>query len=126
MSDMEDPLEGLVATMLKELGEDPGRDGLVKTPRRVAESMRFFTSGYEADPVSILNGALFEVDYDEMVLVRDIDFYSLCEHHMIPFFGRVHVGYIPDGKVLGLSKVPRLVEMGRDCRDHPQRRHLSL
>jgi len=111
MSDAQDPVEGLVYSMLKELGEDPGRDGLLKTPSRVAKSMRFFTQGYNADPVEILNGALFDVDYDEMVLVRDIDFYSLCEHHMVPFFGRVHVGYIPKGKVLGLSKIPRLVEM---------------
>ena len=108
MSDAEDPMEGLVYSMLKELGEDPGRDGLLKTPSRVAKSMRFFTQGYDADPVEILNGALFDVDYDEMVLVRDIDFYSLCEHHMVPFFGRVHVGYIPKGKVLGLSKIPAL------------------
>jgi len=111
MSDAQDPVEGLVYSMLKELGEDPGRDGLLKTPSRVAKSMRFFTQGYNADPVEILNGALFDVNYDEMVLVRDIDFYSLCEHHMVPFFGRVHVGYIPKGKVLGLSKIPRLVEM---------------
>lgn len=107
----DDPLSGLVHTMLKELGEDPGRDGLVKTPERVAKAMRFFTSGYEQDPIELLNGALFDVDYDEMVLVRDVDFYSLCEHHMVPFFGRVHVGYIPNGKVVGLSKIPRVIEM---------------
>ncbi len=111
MSDVADPITGLVTTLLKELGEDPGRNGLVKTPERVAQSLRFFTEGYDQNPLEILNGALFDVDYDEMVLVRDIDFYSLCEHHMIPFFGRVHVGYIPDGRVLGLSKIPRLVEM---------------
>ena len=111
MSDVADPIAGLVTTLLKELGEDPGRNGLVKTPERVAQSLRFFTEGYQQNPHEILNGALFDVDYDEMVLVRDIDFYSLCEHHMIPFFGRVHVGYIPDGRVLGLSKIPRLVEM---------------
>ena len=111
MSDVADPLEGIVYSLLKELGEDPGRDGLIKTPDRVARAMRFFTQGYDANPVEILNGALFDVDYDEMVLVRDIDFYSLCEHHMVPFFGRVHVGYIPNGKVLGLSKIPRLVDM---------------
>ena len=111
MSDAHDPMEGLVQSMLKELGEDPGRDGLERTPARVAGAMRFFTEGYAMDPLDILNGALFEVDYDEMVLVRDIDFYSLCEHHMVPFFGRVHVGYIPDGRVVGLSKIPRLVEM---------------
>ena len=106
-----DPLMPLVESMLKELGEDPGRDGLQRTPVRVAEAMRFFTSGYDQDPVAILNNALFEVSYDEMVVVKDIDFYSLCEHHMIPFFGRAHVAYIPNGKVVGLSKVPRLVEM---------------
>ncbi|MCZ6464482.1 MAG: GTP cyclohydrolase I FolE [Proteobacteria bacterium] len=111
MSDVADPITGLVTTLLKELGEDPGRNGLVKTPERVAQSLRFFTEGYKQNPRDILNGALFDVDYDEMVVVRDIDFYSLCEHHMIPFFGRVHVGYIPDGRVLGLSKIPRLVEM---------------
>jgi GTP cyclohydrolase I len=108
---MNDPIEGLVTALLKELGEDPGREGLEGTPARVSAAMRRFTDGYQQDPVSILNNALFKVDYDEMVLVRDIDFYSLCEHHMVPFFGRVHVGYIPDGKVVGLSKIPRLVEM---------------
>jgi GTP cyclohydrolase I len=111
MSAPVDPMEGLVEAMLKEIGEDPGRDGLEKTPARVAAAMRFFASGYQMDPVEILNNALFDVGYDEMVLVRDIDFYSLCEHHMVPFFGRVHVGYIPKGKVVGLSKIPRLVEM---------------
>jgi GTP cyclohydrolase I len=106
-----DPMEGFVEGILKELGEDPARDGLVKTPGRVAKAMRFFTQGYTQDPVSILNGALFDVDYDEMVLVKDIDFYSQCEHHMVPFFGRVHVGYIPNGKVVGLSKIPRTVDL---------------
>jgi len=110
-SDGQDPIEGLVEGMLKELGEDPGRDGLVKTPARVAKAMRFFTQGYQQDPGDILTGALFDVDYDEMVLVKDIDFYSLCEHHMVPFFGRAHVGYIPRGKVVGLSKIPRTVEI---------------
>jgi GTP cyclohydrolase I len=106
-----DPIEGYVHAMLKELGEDPGRDGLLKTPDRVARSLRFLTSGYEQSPREILNDALFEVSYDEMVVVKDIDFYSLCEHHLIPFFGRAHVAYIPNGKVVGLSKIPRLVEM---------------
>ena len=106
-----DPIEGYVHAMLKELGEDPGRDGLLKTPSRVARSLRFLTSGYEQSPHEILNNALFEVSYDEMVVVKDIDFYSLCEHHLIPFFGRAHVAYIPNGKVVGLSKIPRLVEM---------------
>jgi GTP cyclohydrolase I len=111
MSNAQDPIEGHVETILKELGEDPARDGLLKTPSRVAKAYRFLTSGYAQDPMEILNDALFEVDYDEMVLVRDIEFYSLCEHHMVPFFGHVHVGYIPNGKVVGLSKIPRLVEM---------------
>lgn len=109
--DPPDPIESLIEAMLKELGEDPGRDGLVKTPSRVSKAMRFFTQGYKQDPAAILTGALFDVDYDEMVLVKDIDFYSLCEHHMVPFFGRVHVGYIPNGKVVGLSKIPRTVEL---------------
>jgi len=108
---IEDTLEGLVHTMLKELGEDPGRDGLERTPARVARSMRTFTEGYSQDPSEVLQGALFDVSYDEMVLVRDIDFYSLCEHHLLPFFGRVHIGYIPNGKVVGLSKLPRVVEI---------------
>jgi len=111
MSDANDPIEPLVESMLKELGEEPGRDGLLKTPARVAQAMRFFTSGYEQDPKEVLNNALFDVEYDEMVLIRDIDFYSLCEHHMVPFFGKAHVAYIPDGKVVGLSKIPRIVEM---------------
>jgi GTP cyclohydrolase I len=106
-----DPIEMNVEQMLQELGEDPTRDGLLKTPSRVAKAMRFFTRGYQQDPAEILTGALFDVDYDEMVLVRDIDFYSLCEHHMVPFFGRVHVGYIPNGKVVGLSKIPRTVDV---------------
>jgi GTP cyclohydrolase I len=111
MSDENDPLRPLVESMLKELGEDPGRDGLQRTPLRVAKSMRFLTAGYQQDPVAILNNALFDVTYDEMVMVKDIEFYSLCEHHMLPFFGRIHVGYVPAGKVVGLSKIPRLVEM---------------
>jgi len=111
MSATVDPMEGLVHAMLKELGEDPGRNGLEKTPARVSAAMRLFTSGYQMDPLEILNDALFDVEYDEMVMVRDVDFYSLCEHHMVPFFGRVHVAYIPNHKVVGLSKIPRLVEM---------------
>ncbi len=107
----DDPIAGLTTALLKELGEDPGRDGLQRTPERVAQSMRFFTQGYGQDPADVLNGALFDVEYDEMVLVREIDFYSLCEHHIVPFFGRVHVAYIPDKKVIGLSKIPRLVEI---------------
>ena len=111
MSDTPDPIEPLVTTMLKELGEDPGRNGLERTPLRVAKAMRFLTSGYQKNPREILNGALFDVTYDEMVIVKDIEFYSLCEHHMLPFFGRVHVAYVPKGRVVGLSKIPRLVEM---------------
>ncbi|MCA9505142.1 MAG: GTP cyclohydrolase I FolE [Spirochaetaceae bacterium] len=110
-ADPKDPMETHVASLLAELGEDPSRDGLLKTPHRVAKAMRFFTQGYHQDPAAILTGALFDVDYDEMVLVKDIDFYSLCEHHMVPFFGRVHVAYIPRGKVVGLSKIPRTVDL---------------
>jgi GTP cyclohydrolase I len=97
--------------LLKEIGEDPTRGGLAKTPGRVAEALRFFTRGYEQNPQEVLGEALFDVSYDEMVLVKDIEFYSLCEHHLLPFMGRAHVAYIPNGKVLGLSKIPRLVEM---------------
>ena len=104
-------IEAHVEGMLRELGEDPSRDGLINTPSRVAKAMRFFTKGYNQDPAEILTGALFDVDYDEMVLVKDIDFFSQCEHHMVPFFGRVHVGYIPNGKVVGLSKIPRTVDI---------------
>ena len=108
---MSDPIEESITNILTELGEKPERDGLLRTPARVASAMRFFTKGYAQDPLETLNNAMFDVDYDEMVVVKDIDFYSLCEHHMVPFFGRAHVGYIPDGKVVGLSKIPRLVEM---------------
>jgi GTP cyclohydrolase I len=111
MSETEDPIEGLIKSLLKELGEDSDRDGLQRTPERMARSLRFFTEGYNVDPVTAVNGALFDVHYDEMVLVRDIDFYTLCEHHLLPFFGKVHVGYLPNEKVLGLSKIPRIVEI---------------
>ena len=111
MNDANDPLRGIVHELLEQLGEDPKRDGLQRTPERVAKALRFFTQGYAQDPLAILNNALFEVSYDEMVLVKDVDFYSLCEHHVIPFFGRVHVAYIPNGRVVGLSKIPRLVGM---------------
>jgi GTP cyclohydrolase I len=111
MSDSNDPLNKLVHDLLEQLGEDPERDGLRRTPERVAKALRFLTEGYAQDPLAILNNALFEVSYDEMVLVKDVDFYSLCEHHVIPFFGRVHVAYIPNGRVVGLSKIPRLVQM---------------
>jgi GTP cyclohydrolase I len=107
----DDPIQSHVHAILQEIGEDPARDGLERTPARVAKAYRFLTKGYAEDPVALLNGALFDVSYDEMVLVKDIGFYSLCEHHMLPFFGRVHVAYIPNGKVVGLSKIPRLVQM---------------
>ena len=111
VDDTNDPVALLIRSLLKELGEDPGRAGLERTPQRVAKAMRFFTQGYDQNPVEILNGALFDVTYDEMVIVKDIEFYSLCEHHMLPFFGRVHVAYVPNGKIVGLSKVPRVIEM---------------
>jgi GTP cyclohydrolase I len=104
-------MQDLVKRMLVELGEDPGREGLLATPRRVEKSLRFLTSGYHTDVDTVLNGALFTVDYSEMVIVRDIDFYSLCEHHMLPFFGKCHVAYVPQGRVIGLSKIPRLVDV---------------
>ena len=101
----------LVRQLLAALGEDPDREGLVETPRRVEKSLRFLTGGYRADVDEIINGALFTVTYNEMVMVRDIDMYSLCEHHLLPFFGKCHVAYIPDGKVIGLSKIPRVVDV---------------
>ena len=104
-------MQDLIRRLLVELGEDPSREGLVGTPGRVDKALRFLTNGYQADIDSVLNGALFSVDYSEMVIVRDIDFYSLCEHHMLPFFGRCHVAYLPNGKVIGLSKIPRLVDI---------------
>ena len=110
-ADRLDPIEPLVEAMLKELSEEPGRDGLLKTPERVAKSLRFLTEGYQQDPREVLNDALFDVTYNEMVIVKDIEVYSLCEHHLLPFLGRAHVAYIPNGKVVGLSKIPRLVEV---------------
>ncbi len=101
----------LVEKQIQLLGEDTNRDGLKRTPMRVAESLKFLTQGYEADPKTVLNDALFEVDSDEMVIVKDIDFYSLCEHHLLPFFGKCHIAYLPKGKVIGLSKLPRLVDV---------------
>jgi GTP cyclohydrolase IA len=103
--------EELIREMIARLGDDPGREGLLDTPRRVAKSMEFLTHGYAQRPADVLNGALFTVDYDEMVIVKDIEMFSLCEHHMLPFFGKVHIAYIPNGKVIGLSKLPRLVEV---------------
>jgi GTP cyclohydrolase I len=104
-------IEFAVESILRNIGEDPEREGLLKTPNRVAHMFDELTAGYHIDPVALINGAVFSVDYDEMVVVKDIDFHSLCEHHMLPFYGRAHVAYIPDGKVVGLSKIPRIVEM---------------
>jgi len=104
-------MQDLIRRLLAELGEDPTRDGLLNTPKRVEKAFKFLTSGYDADIDVVLNNALFSVDYNEMVIVKDIDFYSLCEHHLLPFFGKCHVAYIPSTKVIGLSKIPRLVEV---------------
>ena len=106
-----DSLEDAVRSILRGVGEDSSREGLVRTPRRVAESLRYLTHGYTQDVDKVLNEALFSVCYDEMVIVKDIEIFSLCEHHLLPFFGRCHVAYIPDTKVIGLSKVPRLVDV---------------
>jgi GTP cyclohydrolase I len=106
-----DPLEEAVRTLIRGVGEDPAREGLQRTPHRVAQSMRFLTSGYRQDVDRVLNNALYSVAYDEMVIVKDIEIFSLCEHHLLPFFGRCHVAYIPTQKVIGLSKIPRLVDV---------------
>lgn len=106
-----DAIKKAVSEVIKAVGEDPEREGLINTPHRVSRMYAELLSGYSADPEKIINGALFNVDYDEMVLVRDIEFYSLCEHHMLPFLGRAHVAYLPKGKVIGLSKIPRIVDM---------------
>jgi GTP cyclohydrolase I len=104
-------MQDLVAQVLRHLGEDPEREGLRDTPKRVEKSLRFLTSGYHADIDEVINNALFSVDYSEMVIVKDIDFYSLCEHHLLPFFGKCHIAYIPQERVIGLSKIPRLVDV---------------
>ena len=104
-------IEAAILQLLKAVSEDPQREGLQYTPKRVARMYAELFSGYRANPKKIVNGALFDIQYDEMVIVRDIEFYSMCEHHMLPFIGRAHVAYIPDGKVLGLSKIPRIVDM---------------
>ena len=105
------PIAPLIHELLTLLGEDPARDGLVRTPERVDQALRYLTSGYDADISKILNGAFYDVKYDEMVVVKDIEFFSLCEHHMLPFYGKMHVAYLPSDKVIGLSKIPRLVDM---------------
>jgi GTP cyclohydrolase I len=107
----DDPIAESVRKMLAEIGENPEREGILKTPARVAKSMRFLTSGYQQDVDKVLNGALYSVAYDEMVMVKDIEIFSLCEHHLLPFFGRCHVAYVPNGKVIGLSKIPRVVDI---------------
>ena len=106
-SDLEESIREILAL----IGEEPGREGLVRTPQRVARALEFFTSGYRQDVGKVLNGAIFTEKYDEMVIVKDIDFFSLCEHHLLPFFGKAHVAYIPNGKIVGLSKIPRIVEI---------------
>ena len=106
-----DPIEGLTRSLLAEIGENPDRDGLRRTPRRVAESLRFLTQGYEKSIETVINNAIYEEDYDEMVLVKDIEFFSLCEHHLLPFFGQCHIAYIPNGKIIGLGKIPRIVDV---------------
>jgi GTP cyclohydrolase IA len=104
-------LEKIVEEMLTQIGEDPRREGLVQTPKRVAKAWEFLTSGYDQDVNKVLNGAVFTEKYDEMVIVKDIDFFSMCEHHLLPFYGKAHIAYIPTGKIVGLSKIPRLVEV---------------
>ncbi len=106
-----DIIEKSVKTILQELGEDTNREGLKKTPHRVAKAYEFLTQGYNKKIKDVFNGAVFEEKYDEMVIVKDIDFYSICEHHLLPFFGKVHIAYIPDGKIVGLSKIPRIVDV---------------
>lgn len=110
ISRKKDSTASLVEQMLRNLGEDPNRDGLLRTPERAEKAMQFLTSGYTVDLKKIVNGALFDVKHDEMVLVKDIEFYSLCEHHMLPFFGKMHVAYLPKNRVIGLSKIPRIID----------------
>lgn len=107
----QDEVQKIISELLVEIGENPSREGLVNTPKRIAKMYEFLTSGYNQKIEEIINGAIFHVKYDEMVLVKNIDFYSLCEHHMLPFYGKVHIAYIPNGKIVGLSKIPRIVEV---------------
>ncbi|MGN0239296.1 MAG: GTP cyclohydrolase I FolE [Paludibacteraceae bacterium] len=109
--DITNQIGALVRSTLPLIGEDPNREGLVKTPQRVGRAMQFLTKGYHEDPVAILQSAIFNEDCDQMVVVKDIEFYSLCEHHLLPFFGKVHIAYIPNGKITGLSKLPRVVDV---------------
>lgn len=104
-------IENITSTLLKEVGEDVTREGLVRTPNRVAKAWEYFSRGYRTNLDDIINGAIFKEDISEMVVVRNIEYFSMCEHHLLPFFGKVHVGYIPDGKIIGLSKIPRIVDM---------------
>lgn len=104
-------MKKLIKDLLVKIGENPNREGLLRTPERVADAYKFLTKGYNEDPASILNGAIFNEKYDDMIIVKEIEVYSLCEHHMLPFFGKCHVAYIPNGKIIGLSKVPRLVDV---------------
>ncbi|MBZ9650574.1 GTP cyclohydrolase I FolE [Psychroflexus montanilacus] len=106
-----DEIKTNYSSILENIGEDPSRNGILKTPERAAKAMQFLTQGYDMDPQKILLGAMFEEDYDDMVLIKDIELYSLCEHHMLPFFGKVHIAYIPNGKIVGLSKIPRIVDV---------------
>ena len=108
---MTDKIEVITKQLLEEIGEDPNREGLLKTPRRVSQAWAFFSKGYNEDLSKIINDAIFEENAKDMVIVRDVEFFSLCEHHLIPFFGKAHVGYIPNGKVIGLSKIPRIIDM---------------
>ena len=104
-------MKDIIEKLLVKLGEDPKREGLAKTPERVEKSLKFLTQGYEQDPVKTISSAIFEEKYDDMIIVRDIEIFSMCEHHMLPFFGRCHVAYIPNGKIVGLSKIPRMVDI---------------